>query len=88
MKTNPKESERIFESEDEVMKLYKDDGLKVVIYEGVVYDVEEYMGEHPGGADVIEAELGKNIEEPFEEAEHTKSAKNIFKDLPIVGKMS
>lgn len=36
---------------------------------------------------MIEKELGKNIEQPFEEAEHTKSAKNIFKDLPIVGKM-
>tara|TARA_B110000503_G_C7096516_1_gene391836 strand:- start:950 stop:1096 length:147 start_codon:yes stop_codon:yes gene_type:complete len=28
-----------------------------------------------------------NIEEPFEEAEHTKSARKIFKDLPVVGKM-
>jgi len=52
-----------------------------------VYDVSEYMDQHPGGSELIENELGKNIDEPFEEAEHTKSARNIFKDLPIIGKM-
>jgi hypothetical protein len=36
---------------------------------------------------VIEELYGKNIDEPFEDAEHTKSARNIFRDLPIVGKM-
>ena len=87
MSSEKKTLERIFESEDEVYNLFKTDGLKIVIYEGVVYDVSEYMDEHPGGADIIEAELGKNIDEPFEEAEHTKSAINVFKDLPIVGKM-
>ena len=45
------------------------------------------MGIHPGGEDLIRNELGTNIEVAFEEAEHTKSAKNIFKDLPIVGHM-
>ena len=34
---------------------------------------------------MIEPELGKNIEEPFEDAEHSKSALKIFKDLPVVG---
>jgi cytochrome b involved in lipid metabolism len=52
-----------------------------------VYDVGEYANEHPGGSELIENEYGKNIDEPFEEAEHTKSARNIFKDLPVVGKM-
>ena len=45
------------------------------------------MGQHPGGADQIEEHLGKSIDDPFEEAEHTKSAKQIFKDLPVVGYM-
>lgn len=58
-----------------------------MIYQGVVYDVSEYIQTHPGGTDVIEKEFGKSIDIPFEEAEHTKSARNIFKDLPIVGKM-
>jgi len=52
-----------------------------------VYDVAEYIDQHPGGSELIESEYGKNIDEPFEEAEHTKSARNIFRDLPIIGKM-
>jgi cytochrome b involved in lipid metabolism len=43
------------------------------------------MTTHPGGEDLILNEIGKNIDVPFEEAEHTKSARNIFKDLPLVG---
>ena len=43
------------------------------------------MRTHPGGEDLILNEIGKNIDVPFEEAEHTKSARNIFKDLPLVG---
>lgn len=52
-----------------------------------MYDVAEYIDQHPGGSELIESEYGKNIDEPFEEAEHTKSARNIFRDLPIIGKM-
>jgi hypothetical protein len=32
--------------------------------------------------------LGKNIEEAFEEAEHTKSARNVLHALPVVGYLS
>lgn len=59
----------------------------MVIFENVVYDVKEYMPEHPGGADYIGDLLGKNIDEDFEEAEHTKFARKIFNDLPIRGRM-
>ena len=76
-----------FESEEEVLALWQNDGQKVVIFQGVVYDVSEYVDQHPGGSELIENEYGKNIDEPFEDAEHTKSARNIFRDLPIVGKM-
>jgi len=52
-----------------------------------VYDVAEYMPDHPGGSDYIETNLGKNIEEPFEDAEHTKAAKKTLLKLPVVGVM-
>ena len=77
----------IFESEEEVYDLYKNEGKKVVLYQGVVYEVGEYMVTHPGGQEFIENELGTNIDVKFEEAEHTKAAKNIFKDLEVVGKL-
>jgi cytochrome b involved in lipid metabolism len=45
------------------------------------------MAQHPGGADLIFKLLGRRIDEDFEEAEHTKSARNIFKELKIIGKV-
>jgi 4-hydroxysphinganine ceramide fatty acyl 2-hydroxylase len=57
----------------------------VVIYQGTVYNVKEYAPNHPGGDYYILDRLGKNIEHDFEEAEHTKSARNILADLPVVG---
>lgn len=80
---------RVFASSDEVMAYYQQDkeNHKVVIFEGKVYDVKEYMPDHPGGSDYIETNLGKNIEEPFEDAEHTKAAKKTLLKLPVVGVM-
>lgn len=78
---------RDFDTELEVEQFYKQTGTKVVIFKGVVYEVGDYMRTHPGGEDLIENELGKSIDAPFEEAEHTKSALNIFLNLPVIGKV-
>lgn len=59
----------------------------MIIYKDNVYDIGEYIETHPGGADLIRPYLGKRIDLPFEEAEHSRSARNIFKDLPYVGKL-
>lgn len=56
----------------------KNGGLKWVIYEGNVYDIEAYLPNHPGGSNAIEPYLGMCIDEPFEEQEHTKLAKSMF----------
>ena len=46
------------------------------------------MPEHPGGGELIANLLGKNIDEEFEEAEHTKTARKLFNDLKVVGRMA
>ena len=63
----------------------KETGKKYVIFEGSVYDVTDYIGVHPGGTDKIEPYIGQSIDEPFAEAEHTRSARNVFRDLDKVG---
>jgi predicted heme/steroid binding protein len=80
----------IFNTEAEVAEYYKQDkeNHKVVLFEGVVYDVKLYMPQHPGGEAYLADNLGKNIEEEFEEAEHTKSARRLFNSLPVVGYMA
>ena len=57
----------------------------MIIFEGTVYDVSSYINLHPGGFDKIEELLGRNIDEAFEEAEHSRSARLIFRDLDKVG---
>ena len=76
-----------FANEAAVLTHYKKDqeNNKVIIFEGVVYDVKAYMPDHPGGGDLIGEHLGKNIEEEFEDAEHTKYAKKLLKEQPQVG---
>ena len=82
-------SEIKFETEAEVFEFYQKDkeNNQVIIFEGVVYDVKDYMPEHPGGGDLIGNLLGKKIDEEFEEAEHTKTARKLFKDLNVVGRL-
>lgn len=79
--SNDKKDYRIFETEEEVYQFHQNEKRDVIIYQGVVYDVADYKDTHPGGSEKIEEFMGKNIEKPFEEAEHTKAARNIFQDL-------
>ena len=74
-----------FSSEKEVLALYKEKGLIYVIFEGSVYDITEYKDNHPGGASPIEEYYGMDIGEAFEEQGHSKSARKVFRDLPIIG---
>jgi cytochrome b involved in lipid metabolism len=63
-----------FKTEQDVALHYETTKQEVVIFEGVVYDVEKFKIEHPGGVKIIERELGTNVEEKFEEEGHSKSA--------------
>ena len=74
-----------FKSDKEVLQLWEQEKQEIILYNGVVYDVNNFKMEHPGGNKTIEAEFGKNIEEPFEEEGHSKKARMMIKTLPIVG---
>ena len=78
-----------FQNEEEVMEHYlaNKEENKVVLFEGVVYNVKDYAPGHPGGDHFLLDRLGKDIKEDFEEAEHTKSALKVMQSLPIAGKI-
>ena len=67
------------------MDYYKKTDEKIIIYEGVVYDVADYVGLHPGGKDFIEDYYGTSIDVKFEEQGHSRAAKKLFKQFPVVG---
>ncbi|ONM09427.1 Cytochrome b5 isoform A [Zea mays] len=59
-----------------------------VIVDGKIYDVTKYLEDHPGGADVLleatgTACPGKDATEEFDDAGHSKSAKDLMQDYFI-----
>ncbi|KAL2349134.1 hypothetical protein Fmac_003134 [Flemingia macrophylla] len=54
-----------------------------ILVDGKVYDVTQYLDDHPGGDDVILATTGKDATEEFEDAGHSKSARELMQQYCI-----
>lgn len=68
---------------DEV-KLHHTEGDCWIIIEGKVYDVSTYMDDHPGGKEIfIENSNGKDATEEYENADHTRRAKQMLKNYYV-----
>ncbi|CDW80177.1 cytochrome b5 [Stylonychia lemnae] len=51
-----------------------------LLIEGKVYDVSPYMDKHPGGSDILLANAsGQDASEAYEDADHSKRAKEMLK---------
>ncbi|CAG7864688.1 hypothetical protein BRARA_I03111 [Brassica rapa] len=69
-------------SMEEVAAHNKQDDCWIVI-DGKVYDVTPYMDEHPGGDDVLLAVTGKDATDEFEDAGHSKTARELMEEYFI-----
>jgi len=49
---------RTFKNEAEVRQLCEKEGKQLIVFEGAVYDVEDYMPQHPGGMQKIQELIG------------------------------
>ncbi|XP_072955509.1 cytochrome b5 [Typha angustifolia] len=54
-----------------------------VVVDGKVYDVTTYLDEHPGGDDVLLSATGRDATEEFEDAGHSKSARELMQEYCI-----
>ncbi|CAL1689112.1 unnamed protein product [Lasius platythorax] len=54
----------------------------IVIYDNV-YDVTDYMSQHPGGPELIEEYAGKNATNGFDDFGHSSDAKKMLKEYLI-----
>ncbi|KAK9277382.1 hypothetical protein L1049_006925 [Liquidambar formosana] len=54
-----------------------------VVIDGKVYDVTTYLDEHPGGDDVFIEVTGKDAADEFEDAGHSKSARELMETFCI-----
>ena len=64
----------------EEVAVHSQEGDLWVIIAGKVYDVSVYMKTHPGGADILLANAnGQDATEAYEDADHTKRAREMIK---------
>ncbi|KAG0459029.1 hypothetical protein HPP92_022157 [Vanilla planifolia] len=49
-----------------------------LIISGKVYDITPFVGDHPGGDDVMVSSTGKDATEDFEDVGHSKTARDIM----------
>ncbi|KAL1356041.1 hypothetical protein HN51_008017 [Arachis hypogaea] len=54
-----------------------------IVVNGRVYDVTQYLDDHPGGDDVILAATGRDATDDFEDAGHSKSAREQMEEYFI-----
>ncbi|XP_060531971.1 cytochrome b5-like [Cylas formicarius] len=54
-----------------------------IVYKNNVYDVTEYMEDHPGGAELVTEWAGKDCTKAFDDFGHSSDAKKQLKPLKI-----
>eukprot|EP00824_Muranothrix_gubernata_P016678 TRINITY_DN34372_c0_g1_i1.p1 TRINITY_DN34372_c0_g1~~TRINITY_DN34372_c0_g1_i1.p1 ORF type:complete len:440 (+),score=78.82 TRINITY_DN34372_c0_g1_i1:29-1321(+) len=65
-------AERIITEEE--LRRHRDKGDCWVVLEGKVYDVTDFLSEHPGGEDLLLESAGADCTEPFLDTGHTSDA--------------
>lgn len=58
-----------------------------MIIEGKVYDVTDFLQEHPGGEEVLQELAGQDATESFEDIGHSQDARDMLKNM-LVGCLS
>mmetsp|Transcript_76945 Transcript_76945/g.94410 ORF Transcript_76945/g.94410 Transcript_76945/m.94410 type:complete len:87 (+) Transcript_76945:42-302(+) len=58
-----------------------------VVIDGMVYDVTEFIEEHPGGEGVLIAYAGTDCTEQFKQVIHSQAATDIMKEDLLVGEL-
>lgn len=58
-----------------------------IIIDNVVYDVTEFLDEHPGGMDVLLKNAGKDASESFHEVRHSEIAMD-WRNKFVVGEVA
>ncbi|CAG9313403.1 unnamed protein product [Blepharisma stoltei] len=68
--------------EDEVLKHNKPNDAWV-IYKGRVLNITSFLNDHPGGSEIIEPYLGKDITKQFDENDHSENAIKMTKNMEV-----
>jgi len=84
-KENPEMSDVKIITSEEVSKHNEKSSTWIIIH-GDVYDVTNFLEEHPGGEEVMLELAGKDGSESFEDVGHSSDARELMKDY-LVGRL-
>eukprot|EP00472_Partenskyella_glossopodia_P014638 CAMPEP_0197523740 /NCGR_PEP_ID=MMETSP1318-20131121/8613_1 /TAXON_ID=552666 /ORGANISM="Partenskyella glossopodia, Strain RCC365" /LENGTH=138 /DNA_ID=CAMNT_0043076531 /DNA_START=20 /DNA_END=436 /DNA_ORIENTATION=+ len=76
-----KDASKVFTLKD-VEDHNKEEDVWFVVH-GKIYDVSKYIQEHPGGAEIMAENAGKDVSDQFEEFFHSAEARTILKKYEI-----
>ncbi|KAJ3044619.1 hypothetical protein HDV00_001545 [Rhizophlyctis rosea] len=81
----PKDSELPHWSFDQFIKLVKEEGRRLLIIEGSIYDVEKFIDHHPGGRVFIKSAIGRDVTNAFNGGVyyHHNAARNLLQRLRV-----
>ncbi|BET01155.1 Cytochrome b5 type [Nesidiocoris tenuis] len=73
---------KLFRMEEVKQKVKETKSTWVVIH-NAVYDLTEFLNEHPGGEEVLLEQSGKDATESFEDVGHSSDARDMMKKYKI-----
>lgn len=65
------------------VKSHNDSKSSWLVIHNNVYDVTEFLNEHPGGEEVLLEQAGKDGSEPFEDVGHSSDARELMEKYKI-----
>lgn len=68
---------------EEVRKHNRENSTKWIVLDNKVYDVTQFLSEHPGGEDILLEHAGTDATEEFENAKHSDDARELRKKYCI-----
>ncbi|KAH6988361.1 cytochrome b5-like heme/steroid binding domain-containing protein [Ilyonectria destructans] len=69
-------------SAEEIKKHWGKGDIWIALH-GNVYDVSDFMEDHPGGADALLEQVGVDATSAFEDVGHSSDARTLLEDLKI-----
>jgi len=67
----------------EIKKMCESDNATLLVIHDSVYNVTDFLNEHPGGEEVLLEQLGKDATEAFEDVGHSSDARDMMKKYKI-----
>lgn len=70
---------------EEFQEMAKEKGQAVTLIEGIIYDIESFVDEHPGGRSLIQSAIGKDATTSFNGGvyDHSNAARHLLERMRI-----